>query len=166
MKDWRDTNVRIVGPVVSEMMNAFDRMWYRATKQTPLPKRVRARDPEFRYVTNFPAPGRRHVYIELVAAIRAARKYIYITTPYFVPTHRLARVIKLAAHRGVDVRIIIPNRTDHYPTLDLAARSFFRTLLDSGVRIFLYEGNIIHSKATVVDGDWSTVGSLNMDNAS
>jgi cardiolipin synthase len=166
MKDWRDTNVRLEGPVVSEMTNAFNRMWARATIRTPIPKRVRARDPEFRYITNYPAPGRRHIYTQLVEAFRSARKYIYITTPYFVPTHRLARIIKLAAHRGVDVRIILPEKSDHYPALDLAARSYFRILLESGVRIFLYEGNIIHSKSIVVDGEWSTVGSLNMDNAS
>lgn len=166
MKDWRDTNARFEGAVVKEMSNAFDRMWGRATHQKPLPKRTKARDREFRYITNFPSPGRRHIYTELIEAIRNARKYIYITTPYFVPTHRLLRVIKLSAHRGVDVRIILPERTDHYPALDLAAHSYFTTLLTSGVKIFLYEGRIIHSKSTIVDGEWSTVGSMNLDSAS
>ncbi|MBP6858360.1 MAG: hypothetical protein KBC33_00845 [Candidatus Pacebacteria bacterium] len=166
MKGWRDTNARFQGSVVREMSNAFDRMWARATEGTPVPKRVHVRDHEFRYVTNYPAPKRRHVYGDLIEAIRSARKYIYITTPYFVPTHRLARVIKLAAHRGVDVKIILPERTDHYPTLDLAARSYFKTLLHSGVKIFLYEGTVIHSKSIVVDGEWSTVGSMNLDSAS
>ncbi len=166
MKNWRDTNVRLVGPVVSEMANAFDRMWGRATKSRRLPERIRARDTEFKYLTNYPAPGRRHVYSNLIESIRSARKYIYITTPYFAPTHRLLRVIKLAAHRGVDVSIILPEKTDHYPTLDLAARSFFTTLLESGARIFLYQGNIIHSKAVIVDGEWATVGSLNLDSVS
>ncbi|MEK7641861.1 MAG: phospholipase D-like domain-containing protein [Patescibacteria group bacterium] len=166
MKGWRDTNARFEGAVVREMSNAFDRMWARATEHTPLPPRVRIRDHEFRYVTNYPAPKRRHVYAELIEALRSARKYVYITTPYFVPTRRLARVIKLAAHRGVDVKIILPERTDHYPTLDLAARSYFKTLLHSGARIFLYEGNVIHSKAVVIDGEWATVGSMNLDSAS
>lgn len=166
MKEWRDTNARFQGPVVREMANAFDRMWARATDHTQLPKRIKIRDHEFRYVTNYPSPKRRHVYAELVEAIRSARKYIYITTPYFVPTHRLARVIRLAAHRGVDVKIILPQRTDHYPALDLAARSYFKAMLRSGVHIYLYEGNVIHSKAIVVDGEWATVGSMNLDNAS
>ncbi len=166
MKDWRDTNARFEGAVVKEMHNAFDRMWTRATNQKPLPKRTKARDREFRYITNYPSPGRRHVYAQLTEAIRTARNYIYITTPYFVPTHRLLRMIKLAAHRGVDVQIILPERTDHYPTLDYAARSYFSTMLASGVRIFLYEGNIIHSKSVVIDGDWATVGSMNLDSAS
>ncbi len=166
MKDWRDTNARFQGPVVREMANAFERMWSRATKKKPLPKRIKARDKEFRYITNYPSPGRRHLYSQLLEAIRNARHYIYITTPYFVPTHRLLRVIKLAAHRGVDVQIILPERTDHYPTLDYAARSYFTTLLESGVHIFLYEGNIIHSKSVVIDGNWATVGSMNLDSAS
>ena len=166
MKNWRDTNVRLEGLVVAEMYNAFDRMWARATHQKPLPHRIRARDLEFRYITNKPRPGQRHIYSQLIDCIRGARTYIYITTPYFVPTHRLLRIIKLAAHRGVDVRIILPEKTDHYPTLDIAARSYFKTLLSSGVRIFLYKGNVIHSKSIVIDGEWSTVGSLNLDRVS
>lgn len=166
MKNWRDTNVRLEGSVVSAMQLAFDRMWARAQGHKPLPHRRLPRDTEFAYVTNNPAPGKRHMYRQLVEAVRTARKYIYITTPYFVPPHRLIRVIKLAAHRGVDVRLILPERSDHYPALDLGARAHFKTLLESGVRIFLYEGNVIHSKAIVIDGEWATVGTLNLDNAS
>ena len=166
MKDWRDTNARFEGLVVRETQNAFDRMWGRAKNDKPLPKRVHASDHEFSYITNYPSPGRRHVYSQLIDAIRIARNYIYITTPYFVPTHHLLRVIKLAANRGVDVQIILPERTDHYTTLDYAARSYFSALLESGVRIFLYEGNIIHGKSTTIDGEWTTVGSMNLDSAS
>lgn len=170
MKGWRDTNARFEGPVAAHMQNSFDRMWSRALNQKHLPTKTVSRDPEFTYETNYPAPGKRRLYRTLVDAIRNAERYIYITTPYFVPTHRLARVIKLAAHRGVDVKIIIPERTDHYPALDLGARSFFETLLESGVRIFLYPSKngerLIHGKSVIIDGTWSTVGSLNLDNVS
>jgi cardiolipin synthase A/B len=162
MKDWRDTNLRVEGPVVAEMENAFDRMWARALDIKPLPRRVRVRNHEFRYMTNFPAPGRRHIYAELVEAIRHARKYIYMTTPYFVPTRRLSRVLRLAAHRGVDVRIIMPQASNH-PFVDLAARTFFTSILSAGVRIFLYQGEHIHGKTTVIDGDWGSIGTMNMD---
>ncbi len=165
MKNWRDTNVRLEGGVVTEMQNAFDRMWARATGSKRMPSRFKARDPEFRYITNYPAPGRRHIYAELVDAIRSARHYIYITTPYFVPTHRLIRVIRLAARRGVDVRLIIPE-TSNYFAVDIGARSYFNTLLESGVRIFLYRGNMIHAKTAVIDGDWATVGTMNLDRIS
>jgi cardiolipin synthase len=169
MKNWRDTNVRMVGPIVADMQHAFDRMWSRARgKHLPMPPAT-PRDREFRYLTNHPAPNGRRLYAALVEAVRSAQKYVYIVTPYFVPTHRLFRVLRLAGHRGVDVRIVIPERSDHFPALDIAARSYFKTLFKSGVRIFLYpnsEGNIIHSKAVVVDGEWATVGSLNLDSAS
>lgn len=165
LRNWRDTNVRLQGLVVEQMTNSFDRMWQRAIKSKKIDKRIEARDSEFSYVTNFPAPKRRHLYKEIVEAIRNANSHIYITTPYFVPTRRLFRVLKLAGHRKVDVRILLPEKTDHY-AVDLGARSYFTSLLESGVRIFLYQGNMIHSKSVIVDGDWSTVGSLNLDQIS
>ncbi len=164
-KNWRDTNVRIAGPVVKEMKNAFDQMWARAThKQRPRFKKSPSTN-EFRYLTNYPAPGRRHIYSEILKAIRRADKNIYITVPYFVPTHRLLRTIKAASNRGVDVRIILPEKSDHY-LVDLGARAFFTSLLRSGVKIYLYGGNIIHSKSITIDDTWSTVGSMNMDSVS
>ncbi|MEK7095120.1 MAG: phospholipase D-like domain-containing protein [Patescibacteria group bacterium] len=163
---WRDTNLRLEGPVVSEMSNAFNRMWGRAKGDKNIAKRQFVRDREFKYITNYPTPGRRHIYTELVAAIRSAKKFVYISTPFFVPTHRLLRVIKLAAHRGVDVRLLLPEKSDKYPTLDFGAKSYFDTLLKSGVRIFLYQDNNMHSKTTSIDGDWATVGTLNLDRLS
>ena len=164
-KNWRDTNVRIEGPVVKEMKNAFEQMWARAThKQRPRFKKS-PRTNEFRYLTNYPAPGRRHIYSEILKAIRKAENNIYITVPYFVPTHRLLRTIKAASQRGVDVRIILPEKSDHY-LVDQGARAFFGSLLKSGVKIYLYSGNIIHSKSITIDDTWSTVGSMNLDSVS
>lgn len=174
LKDWRDTNVRLEGKVVEEMLHAFNRMWARAVghRVPPRPKRTERlarrksiREKEFNYVTNYPSPGRRFVYTSLVEAIREAKSYIYITTPYFVPTHRLIRVIKLASERGVDVRIVLPEDSNAY-IVDLGARSYFETLLRSGVKIFLYSGNMIHSKSIVIDDDYASVGSLNLDRVS
>jgi cardiolipin synthase len=166
LKNWRDTNVRLEGNVVMEMDNAFDRMWSRATHaRKSMAKRIKVSDREFRYITNYPAPSRRHIYTELVDAIRSARHYIYITTPYFVPTHRLLRILRLAAKRGVDVKLVIPETSNYY-AIDLGARSYFNTLLESGVRIFLYSGNMIHAKTAVIDGDWATVGTMNLDRIS
>ncbi len=167
MRNWRDGNIRLEGPVVREMYNAFDRMWHRAKKMRPIPKTIYARDPDFRYVTNYPAPGGRHLYRELIHAIQKAKHYIYITTPYFVPTIHLAHTIERAARRGVDVRIILPEKSDYY-AVDLGARSFFTALLNAGVRIFLYKGKgeLIHSKTTIIDDSWGSVGSMNLDQIS
>ena len=167
MKNWRDTNVRLEGPVVGRMQYEFNRMWTKARGATPQPTLAQpSPDVEFAYITNSPAPRKRHLYRTVLSAIRAAEKHIYITTPYFVPTHRMLRAIKLAAHRGVDVRILLPEKSDHYPALDLGARSYFQTLLESGVHIFLYEGNLVHSKTIVIDDTWASVGSMNFDSVS
>lgn len=164
LKNWRDTNVRLEGSVVSEMSNAFKRMWARVSS-AKLPPRESACKGEFRYITNYPAPGRRHIYAAVIEAIRNSRRYIYITTPYLVPTYRLAHALKSAAEKGIDVRLIIPEKSDHY-AVDLGARSFFKMLLQAGARVFLYSDNMIHSKSIVIDDAWATVGSMNLDNAS
>ncbi len=140
---WRDTTVRIEGPVVKDMSYSFEQMWARA-----LGKRVAKRPEEFKsdfsfeYLGHTPVPKTRHLYRRVLDAIRSADKRLWITVPYFVPTHKLARVIRLAAHRGVDVKIILPAASD-FPTVDLGARTFFHQLLKAGVKIFLYEGSMI-----------------------
>lgn len=163
---WKDTTIELRGMVVHDMSKAFDRMWDRAhKKKLPHISGDPSRDHEFRYITNNPLPRNRFLYNTTIEAIRNARKYIYITTPYFVPTRRLARVLRLAAHRGVDVEILIPEHTDH-PLVDLGARTYFSTLLASGVRIFTYTGTMLHKKTIVIDGDWSSIGTFNLDRAS
>lgn len=167
MKDWRDTNVRVEGLVVNDMYKAFERMWDRAQgKKLPKIKQEKKSDHEFMYISNNPLPRNRRLYSHVVDTIRHSRKYIYITTPYFVPTHRLARVLKLAAHRGVDVKILMPEWSDH-PFVDLSARTFFYSMLKSGIKIFLYKkGAMLHAKTMVIDGDLASIGTLNMDNVS
>lgn len=167
LKNWRDTNVRLEGPIAVSMQKAFNNMWFRAKeKKVNFPKhRTIPKINGFSYVTNFPFPRRRLLYKTIIDTIRNAKEYIYITTPYFVPTHRLFRLLKKASERDIEVKLLLPEKTDHY-YVDLAGRSFFKSLLESGIQIFLYTGNVIHSKAMIIDGKWSTVGSLNLDNIS
>ena len=191
-RTWRDTHIQIEGPVVADMQAAFDAMWTRAThdhenekerkeerkKNRRIRKALRKNEQrkigrngsEFSYVINNPLPGKRKLYHALVDAIRGAHKSVFIVTPYFVPTSRLARVIRLAAHRGVDVRIVIPKASNH-PVVDIGARSYFQGMLDSGVKIYLYTGSsedngMIHSKIAVIDERWATLGTLNLDTIS
>ncbi|MDE1975280.1 MAG: hypothetical protein KGI49_02085 [Patescibacteria group bacterium] len=164
-KDWRDTNVRLEGTVARQMENSFDRMWDRAVHSRPLPKRLKYKDSDFRYETNYPAPGRRRVYAAFAKAVREAEEKVWVTAPYFVPTHRMIRLLKSAAERGVDVRILLPERSNYF-VVDLGARTYFDTLLESGVKIFLYTANFIHSKTMVVDDSWASVGSMNWDRLS
>jgi cardiolipin synthase len=142
MKSWRDTNIRIEGPVVTDMQKTFNRMWDRAhERKLPKIKHEKPSDHEFRYISNNPIPRHRRLYHQLLEAIRNSRKYIYITTPYFVPTHRLARVLRLAAHRGIDVKIMIPKSSDQ-TFVDLSSRTFFHSMLKAGVKIYLYKGSL------------------------
>lgn len=166
MVQWRDTSVQIEGPVVNDMQESFERMWMRAQgKRLPKVKKVKRSDREFEYVTTMPIPRKHQLYGRLIDAIRSAEKSIYITVPYFVPTHRLVRVLYLAAHRGVDVQIILPQESD-FPLVDLAARTYFHHLLKVGIKIYLYKEKMIHAKSVVIDGNWATMGTLNLDHIS
>lgn len=165
MEKWRDTTVCIEGPVVRDMQTAFEQMWGQAVNKRFAKKPAEFRSNyEFEYITNTPIPRTRHLYKRVLEAIRTAQKSVYITVPYFVPNHKLARVIRLAAHRGVDVRILIPAASD-FPTVDLGARTFFHQFLKAGISIYLYRG-MIHTKSIIIDGMWSTVGTLNLDHIS
>lgn len=168
MKDWRDTVVKVEGEVVEEMHFAFERMWYRAQKKK-IPGEFSEsnfkKNREFKYITNSPIPGKRYLYNEVMNSIRNANEYVYITTPYFVPTRQMYKLLRKVASDGVRVKLIIPEKTDH-PVVDLCARTFFKKLLKAGVRIYLYKGEIVHSKTIIIDGKWSSVGTLNMDTIS
>jgi cardiolipin synthase len=175
LRTWRDMHVEIRGPVVHDMQKSFNRMWARAKEekvhriekklQKKAAKEHLKKTGEFIYETNSPLPRRRFIYTRLIEAIRSAQKSIYITNPYFVPTQRLLRVLCLAAHRGVDVRLILPEASDH-PVVDLGARSYFQKLLRAGVKIYLFQGKMIHSKTIIVDEEWSSIGTQNLDRIS
>jgi len=169
MKDWRDTHVEIEGEVVREMELAFDTMWRRAYKRQHRRKNIlseiKVGAQGFNYVTNSPLPRRRFLYRRLIEAVRSSKRYVFLTTPYFVPDNRFLRVLKLAKHRGVDVRVLIPEKSDHR-LVDIGAQTFFHSLLKSGIRVYLYKGTMIHTKTAVIDEEWSTLGSMNFDNVS
>ena len=90
---------------------------------------------------------------------------MYLTTPYFLPDHRLQRVLILAAKRGVDVRVLIPAVGDH-KIVQTGSESYFEFLLNKGVKIFRYTPSMIHAKVAVIDADWAMIGTMNLDNVS
>ena len=166
MINWKDTVVRIEGDVVQEMQIEFEKMWNRALgKKVPVINQINDSSLDFRYITNYPLPRKHQLYKNIIKAIREAKSHVYITTPYFIPTRHLNRVLRTTAKKGIDVRIIVPESSDH-PIVDLCSRSFFSSLLKSGVKIYLYKGKMIHSKTIVIDDNWATVGTLNLDTAS
>ncbi len=167
MKDWRDTVVQISGPIILQMNQVFEKMWKAAEDRTfPIFTSPDTYDDGFSFFTNSPHRRQRFVHRRYIDMIRSAQRYAYLCTPYLVPDRRLFRVIRLAAHRGVDVRLILPQESD-VGLVDAASRRYIEPLLKTGVKVYHYPSEVfMHSKVAIVDDTWSTVGSCNLDNRS
>jgi cardiolipin synthase A/B len=167
MADWRDTNVRITGPIVSEMQESFDQMWIAAPRHKFFKfKPTFKKEEDFSFLTNSPRLHGRYIYHDLRRTIRKAKKYIYLTTPYFVPSVLLFTALQRAAMRGVDVRILIPGSSD-VRIAHIANGSYVLLALHAGIKIYRYdEKKILHAKTGVIDDTWASIGSANIDNLS
>ncbi|MBI2355798.1 MAG: hypothetical protein HYV13_01150 [Candidatus Doudnabacteria bacterium] len=174
MSTWRDTNVRVTGPIVHEMERVFARMLEIARKRRfTVIQNLNSNFSEFKFLASSPylrtfrsfKYRKRYLRDAFIQAVRNAKNYIYLTTPYFVPDLRFFSSLRKAAKRGVDVRLLVPVTSDHL-SLDMAAASYFGLALAAGIRIFRYQGSLLHAKTGVVDGRWGTVGSANLDNLS
>ncbi|MEI8361299.1 MAG: phospholipase D-like domain-containing protein [bacterium] len=166
MEKWRDTEVRFSGGVVREAQYVFNRMW-QITSDGKF-KRFRLekyKNNEMRFITNSPHFRQRFYYRRLIRAIRKAQNYVYLTTPYFIPNQRLTFTLARAAKRGVDIRLITPKQSDH-PIVDLARNSYYTLAMRAGIKIYHYEGETLHAKTVVIDDNFATVGSSNLDNLS
>jgi cardiolipin synthase len=166
---WRDTGVEIVGPAAAAAARSFERVW--ALMGAPVPDELRASPEDRPVVGDTPvwviegAPGRALVYrtIQLVAA--TAQNRLWITDPYFVAPRPVAEALGAAANDGVDVRILVPAH-NNWPWVGSLSRGGYRFLIESGVRLFEWQGPMIHAKTSVADGLWGRVGSSNLNNAS
>lgn len=165
---WRDTHMRIVGPQVWELENAFIDMW-----NSHRPRRAeRITDkgmPEWtskvRAVQNLPSRLSYPIRAIYLGALDRASSHAWITMGYFIPDRDLQQALRAAARRGVDVRILIPEYSNHI-VADWAGRPHYTSMLEAGVRIFLFRGAMVHSKTMTVDGRWSTIGTANIDRLS
>ena len=163
---WRDTNIRLEGPIVAQMQEAYERMWKSVEEEKR--RRIKQRpDPVdgFMFLTDTPWFRDRFFYQNLLTTIKRAQSSIYLTTPYFVPPFRLFRRLRRAARQGVDVRILLPLASDII-IVDYAAHSFFTLALKAGIRIYRYQAGTLHAKTGVIDDRWATVGSTNLDGLS
>ncbi len=167
MGKWRDTNARIEGVISTEMSESFEEMWRQASDGNIFRRFKKARSVLKRhfYIPNTPYFRRRYLYYCLVEAMRGATKNIWLTTPYFILDRRLMRILRLAVRRGVDVRVILPSKSD-VPIMETASNSSVEGLLRDGVRIYKYLPAIMHGKTAIVDDEWGTFGSFNLDNLS
>ncbi len=164
---WRDTHVKVTGAVVEEMQHSFEEMWSASEERNAL-KRIRKTrrfTKGFSFVTNSPFLKKRFFYQELVQAIRNAQESIYLTTPYFIPDRRLRRILIGASKRGVETIVLVPKQSNHI-WADRAGQAYFEKLLRHGVKIFFYNGEMLHAKTAVIDTAWASVGSFNLDSLS
>lgn len=166
--EWRDTHLRLVGPATWDLRNTFVDFWNSSRKphQPILPDPGSdVWDPHIRPARNVPADMLfpiRGIYLQ---AIDRARHHIYITQAYFIPDEELLAGLLAAARRGVDVRIIVPAASNHVVT-DWLSRGFYTSLLTGGVTIWMFENAMVHAKTATVDGEWTTIGTANIDRLS
>lgn len=165
---WRDTGIEVRGPSVANIEQAFARVW--ALTGDPLPSDDVAKYEEvpetgvsLRVVPSEPASGVMLRVDQLVATI--AKKRLWLTDAYYAGTTLYVQALRAAAKDGVDVRLLVPSASD-IPVVKALSRAGYRPLLDAGVRIFEWNGTMLHAKTAVADGTWARVGSTNLNLAS
>ncbi|HET8765354.1 MAG TPA: phospholipase D-like domain-containing protein [Rhodanobacter sp.] len=163
---WRDTGVTLRGPAVADMQAAFLQTW--AETRTPLPvlevpAGTPAGDVALRLIATQPASAGIYRLDQMIAAL--ARKTLWLTDAYFVGTAPYVQALVAAARDGVDVRLLVPGTSD-LPLVANLSRSGYRPLLQAGVRVFEWNGSMLHAKTAVADGQWARVGSSNLNLAS
>lgn len=157
---WRDTHVELTGPIASVAAQVFDSMWA-GTPAKSFPSCGRAVGGQM-IVADSSLPCRHRLLCLFGAVFAQAARRIFLTTPYFVPHSSIENALKDAARRGVDVRLLVPRRSNH-PAALAAGRARYQALLASGVRIFEYRPRLLHAKTAVVDSRWATLGTANLD---
>ncbi len=168
---WRDTDVRVEGPVVEYLQAAFAENWLEATGmvlggEAYFPRPIEARGQVHAQVArSSPASGSAAMYTTLLLALSGARRSVLVTNPYFVLDDRMRDAVLRTVRRGVRVAVLVPAVIDHN-IVRQASRAQFGDLLQAGVEIYEYTPALLHAKTMVIDGVWATIGSTNLDNLS
>ena len=165
---WRDTHIRVEGPVVAEMQTAFLVDWKFSTKQllddpVYFPQVPPAGNLLMQVATSGPLGEFRVIMQAILRVFSESRKYVYVQTPYFIPNEPLGAALRNCALAGVDVRLIIPRRDDVNIITTLASRSYIKDLLAAGVKVYFYDKGFMHAKTVVADDDVCSIGSTNLD---
>ena len=166
---WRDTHVRLQGPVVKPIQYCFLQDWHWATGLVPeldwCLDDIPMGNERCLVIASGPADPVDTCALMFTQAINTARERFWIASPYFVPDSLILGALKLAALRGVDVRILLPARPDHR-TVHLASYSFYEQTLPFGIRLYRYGHGFMHQKVFLVDRSYAAVGTANLDNRS
>lgn len=165
---WRDTFLHIDGPAVYGLLNAFIIDWFFVSRELLNIENLYSNvtlhknDNVVQIVTSGPDSDWESIMQGIIVAITTATQYVYVQTPYFMPTEGVMSALQTAAMSGIDVRVMLPERTDTLMTQS-SSYSYITQSLEAGVKIYLYQHAFLHSKAIVIDDNFSTVGSANMD---
>jgi cardiolipin synthase len=166
---WRDTHVELTGPVVQEVQFCFIQDWFWATSRMPdlnwhLTKSSDGSE-ETLIIPSGPADPFDTCALMFTHVINSARERIWIASPYFVPDRQIIGALKLAALRGVDVRILLPEKPDHR-VVHLASFAFYQNTIPLGIQLYRYTAGFMHQKVFLVDSTCAAVGTANLDNRS
>jgi cardiolipin synthase A/B len=166
IEPWRDTGIEVCGPAVADIVQAFAQAWAEAGPALvadELPDYAstpRAGEVMVRVVASMPNVAGLYRLDQLIAA--AARQTLWLTDAYFVGTTSYVQALRAAALDGVDVRLLVPGSSD-IPIIVSLSRAGYRPLLEAGVRVFEWNGSMLHAKTAVADGRWARVGSSNLN---
>lgn len=164
---WRDTHVRIEGKGVQGLQSVFLIGWHFVTQTLITSRDYFPELPSFgnislQTVNSGPLRDEQEITLGIMQAIYDAKKSVFIQTPYFIPPESMSQALQAAAKRGLDVRIMVSGKSD-VPLVQLASRSFFQEMLQSGVKVYKYEAGFLHSKMMVFDNSLTLIGSVNFD---
>ena len=167
---WRDTHLRVEGPIVSDMFYSFAVDWnFLKSKKdvAPIPAPTLSNETVSRNIavqmaSSGPTDRWGNIALIFEKAILSAKKSIYIQTPYFLPTDFLLKALQTASLSNVDVRLLLPRRSDS-KLLNVATFSFISECLESGIKVYLYNPGMLHAKNMIIDDDFVTAGSANFD---
>lgn len=168
---WRDTAVRLRGPIVNALQSAFAQHWVEETGEVFVgekyfPHLEFVGDSRMHMMAGAPLGGVSDLEMMFKMSIAAAQKELIIQNPYFIADSETVGLLKRAVKRGVEVKIMVPGSITDSPLVSHAGHRHFSEMLRCGVRIFCFERTLIHQKIMVVDGIWSHVGSTNLDDRS
>ncbi|MFL6260505.1 MAG: phospholipase D-like domain-containing protein [Thermoanaerobaculia bacterium] len=168
---WRDTGVRLHGPIVNAAQSVFSQHWIEETGEVLVGERYFPAidlqgELKMHILAGAPLGGVSDLELMFKMALASAQKEIMIQNPYFIADEKTASLLKRAVRRGVDVKIMVPGKITDSPIVNHAGHRHFSEMLNAGVRIFCFQRTLIHQKILVIDGVWSHVGSTNLDSRS
>ncbi len=168
---WRDTHLRIYGEAAKVLQFHFLTTWDFVTDQTTqikdsyFPETDCEKNVAIQIAASGPDTDWANIMEAILTAINNAERYIYITTPYFIPNDQVITALQIASKIGVDVKLIIPKVSDSW-IAEQATNSYIQPLLEAGVEVWRYRKGFVHAKTMVVDDVFSTIGTCNLDNRS